>query len=222
MVGSGWRAPGPWAALALLVVAWFGLPALESAIYDSIGGRLFNGVSPGLLGRVVCAAQLIETQDGLVLVDTGYGVQDVEHPHPRTSRLFHALLNIRFRIQDTALFQLQARGFAASDVRHIVLTHLAFDHADGIEDFPQAPVHVLAREREAAERRRRSFIARRRYRPAQFDAVCDWRTYAAGGEPWFGFEAVRALEGLPPEILMVTRPSIAQPFLRSERPAMAP
>ncbi len=130
----------------------------------------------------------------------------MEHPHPRTSRLYHALLNIRFRIQDTALFQLQARGFAASDVRHIVLTHLDFDHADGIEDFPQAPVHVLAREREAAERRRWGFIARRRYRPAQFDAVCDWRTYAAGGEPWFGFEAVRALEGLPPEILMVQLP----------------
>ena len=171
-----------------------------------IGGRLFDGVSPGLLGRVVCAAQLIETQDGLVLVDTGYGVQDVEHPHPRTSRLFHALLNIRFSIQDTALFQLQALGFAAKDVRHIVLTHLDFDHAGGIEDFPQARVHVLAREREAAERQRRGFITRRRYRPAQFDSVRDWRTYATGGEPWFGFEAVRALEGLPPEILMVPLP----------------
>ena len=171
-----------------------------------IGGRLFDGVSPGLLGRVVCAAQLIEMRDGLVLVDTGYGVQDVEHPHPRTSRLFHALLNIRFRTQDTALFQLQALGFAAKDVRHIVLTHLDFDHAGGIEDFPHARVHVLAREREAAERQRRGFITRRRYRPAQFDMVRDWRTYAAGGESWFGFEAVRALEGLPPEILMVPLP----------------
>ena len=47
------------------------------------GGRLFDGVSSGLLGRVVCAAQLIETSDGLVLVDTGYGVQDVRRPHPR-------------------------------------------------------------------------------------------------------------------------------------------
>ena len=171
-----------------------------------IGGRLFDGVSRGLLGRVVCAAQLIETREGLVLVDTGYGVQDVEQPHPRTSRFFSTLLNIKFRLQDTAKHQLQALGFAADDVRHIVLTHLDFDHAGGIEDFPRARVHVLAREREAAERERRGFISRRRYRPMQFDDVRDWRTYASGGEPWFGFDAVRALDGLPPEILMVPLP----------------
>ena len=48
-------------------------------------------------------------------------------------------------------------GFSPDDVRHIVLTHLDFDHAGGIEDFPNARVHVLAREREAAERERRGF-----------------------------------------------------------------
>ena len=171
-----------------------------------IGGRLFDGVSKGLLGRVVCAAQLIETASGLVLVDTGYGVQDVAHPHPRTSRFFHTLLNIRFRIEETALHQIEALGFSGRDVRHIVLTHLDFDHAGGIEDFPHARIHLMAREREAAEDERRGFIARRRYRPAQFDEVRDWRTYAAGGEPWFGFDAVRALDGLPPEILLAPLP----------------
>ena len=171
-----------------------------------LGGRLFDGVSPGLFGRVVCAAQLIETDAGLVLVDTGYGVADVEHPRARTSALFRTLLNIRFRMEDTALHQVCALGFSPRDVRHIVLTHLDFDHAGGIEDFPDARVHVLAREREAAERERRGFIARRRYRPVQFDGVRDWRTYAGGGERWFGFEAVRALDGLPPEILMVPLP----------------
>ena len=174
------------------------------------GGRLFDGVSRGPLGKVVCGVQLVETDDGLVLVDTGYGVQDVARPHPRLSRFFQALLNIRFRMEETALHQVKALGFSPSDVRHIVLTHLDFDHAGGIEDFPQARVHVMAREREAAERERRGFIARRRYRPAQFDRVRDWRTYAAGGERWFGFEAVRALEGLPPEILLVPLPGHTQ------------
>ena len=171
-----------------------------------VGGRLFDGRSKGLLGAVCCAVQLIETNDGLVLVDTGYGVEDVRRPHPRLSRAFHALLNIRFRLEETALHQVRALGFSARDVRHIVLTHLDFDHAGGIEDFPEARVHVLAREKEAAERDRRGFIARRRYRPVQFDEVRDWRTYAAGGEPWFGFDAVRRLEGLPPEILLVPLP----------------
>jgi glyoxylase-like metal-dependent hydrolase (beta-lactamase superfamily II) len=91
-------------------------------------------------------------------------------------------------------------------VRHIVLTHLDFDHAGGLEDFPDATVHVLAAEREAA-RERRSFLARRRYRPEQWDGVRTWRTYRAGaGERWFGFEAVRDLEGLPPEILFIPLP----------------
>ena len=170
------------------------------------GGRLFDGVSRGPFGKVVCGVQLIEARDGLVLVDTGYGVQDVARPHPRLSRFFRALLNIRFRMEETALHQVKALGFSPSDVRHIVLTHLDFDHAGGIEDFPHARVHVMAREKEAAERARRGFVARRRYRPAQFDAVRDWRTYAAGGDRWFGFEAVRALEGLPPEILLVPLP----------------
>jgi glyoxylase-like metal-dependent hydrolase (beta-lactamase superfamily II) len=117
------------------------------------------------------------------------------------------MLNIRFRMEETALSQVKALGYKASDVRHIVLTHLDFDHAGGLEDFPNARVHVMEAEREAAERKRRGFVAKRRYRPAQWDEVRDWRTYAGtGGDRWFGFDAVRSLDGLPPEILMVPLP----------------
>ena len=62
-------------------------------------------------------------------------------------------------------------------------------------------------ERHAAERKRRGFIAKRRYRPAQWDDVRDWSTYDSnGGEHWLGFDGVRQLDGLPPEILMVPMP----------------
>ena len=171
-----------------------------------VGGAFFDGFSKGVLGLVPCAAQLIETSEGLVLVDTGYGTQDVRHPHPRLSKFYRALLNIRFRMRETALSQVEALGFSARDVRHIVLTHLDFDHAGGIEDFPHARVHVMEAERDAAEHKRRGFVARRRYRPAQWDDVRDWRTYAGAGERWLGFESVRQLDGLPPEILMVPMP----------------
>jgi glyoxylase-like metal-dependent hydrolase (beta-lactamase superfamily II) len=171
-----------------------------------LGGPLFDGFSRSVFGLIPCAAQLIETNDGLVLIDTGYGVEDVRQPHPRLSRFFHALLNIQFRMQETALRQVQAMGYSARDVRHIVLTHLDFDHAGGIEDFPDARVHVMEAEREAAENKRRGFIAKRRYRPAQWDDVREWCTYADGGESWLGFDNVRSLDGLPPEILMVPLP----------------
>ena len=64
----------------------------------------------------------------------------------------------------------------------------------------------MEKEREAAEHKRRGFITTRRYRPVQWDDVRDWRTYAGGGDRWFGFERVRQLEGLPPEIVMVPLP----------------
>lgn len=171
-----------------------------------LGGALFDGFSKGLFGLIPCAAQLVETDDGLVLIDTGYGTEDVRHPHPRLSKFFRVLLNIRFRMQETALRQIERMGYSAADVRHIVLTHLDFDHAGGLEDFPNARVHVMEAEKEQAEMKRRGFIARRRYRPAQWDDVRDWRTYAGGGERWFGFDRVRALDGLPPEILMIPLP----------------
>lgn len=171
-----------------------------------MGGALFDGCSKGLLGTVVCAAQLIETEAGLVLVDTGYGTRDVADPG-RLPAFFRTALNIRFRREETALHQIEALGFKAADVRHIVLTHLDFDHAGGIEDFPNARLHVTAREKDLAERHHRGFIDSRRYQPVQFKHVGDWRTYVGSeGEGWFGFEAVRDLDGLPPEIVLVPLP----------------
>lgn len=176
---------------------------LNCGTHCPLGGALFDGASRGLLASIPTHCLLIETNAGLVLVDTGYGMQDVSRPHSRLPWIWPAILNTRLRERETALRQIEALGFSAGDVRHIVLTHLDFDHAGGIEDFPEARVHVLAIEREAAERRRRGFVASQRYRPRQWDDVRDWRTYSAGGEAWFGFDAVRQLAGLPPEILMI-------------------
>lgn len=145
-----------------------------------LGGSLSDGFSKGLFGLIPCAVQLVETNQGLVLIDTGYGTEDVRHPHPRLSKFFRLMLNIQFDMRETAKSQIKALGYSPRDVRHIVLTHLDFDHAGGIEDFPQARVHVMAAEREAAEKTRRGFIAKRRYRPEQWDDVRDWRTYGAG------------------------------------------
>lgn len=167
------------------------------------GGRLFDGRSPVFgTGRLVCHCLLIETADGLVLVDTGLGMGDVEHTYPRLSRYFIAQLRPRLLAEETALHQIRRLGYAASDVRHIVLTHLDFDHAGGLEDFPQARVHVFEEELKAAMHPG-GFIARRRYRGRQWDAGVRWNPYGVAGEQWEGFEAVRDLAGVPPEILLV-------------------
>ena len=170
------------------------------------GGRLFDGTSKGLLtGHIVCHCLLIETDAGLVLVDTGFGTRDVRDPDHRLARFFRLLNNIQLRPEETALAQILALGFDPRDVRHIILSHLDFDHAGGIEDFPNAAIHVTAREKEVADRGKGgALVGTRRYRPQQWDEAMDWRLYPfGGGERWFGFDAVRSLAGLPPEILLV-------------------
>lgn len=169
------------------------------------GGRLFDGTSDAPLAHLVCHCLLIETNQGLVLVDTGYGTREVDHPRPRLSPFFLGLNNPQLRAAETAVAQVRRLGFDPADVRHIVITHLDFDHAGGLEDFPHATVHLTAREKEVADAGRGgAFVGTRRYRPCQWDEVENWRLYPfGGGERWFGFDAVRDLEGLPPEILLV-------------------
>ncbi|MEG4158590.1 MULTISPECIES: MBL fold metallo-hydrolase [unclassified Microcoleus] len=138
----------------------------------------------------------------MVLIDTGFGLRDIQSPYSRLSPFFVHFNNIQFDRKYTAIHQIEQLGFSPSDVRHIVLTHLDFDHAGGLEDFPEATVHVMQAEIDAAQNRH-GFITKRRYRPGQWDEVKRWKYYSAGGEPWFGFEAVRDLDGLPPEILLI-------------------
>lgn len=166
------------------------------------GGRLWDGRSPVLgAAEIVCHCLLIETEVGLVLVDTGFGMRDVAQPQ-RLNPLFRIANRVRLREPDTALRQIEKLGFSAADVRHIVLTHLDFDHAGGIEDFPDATVHVFGAELDTA-RSQSSWLDRQRHRPMQWDRAIDWQVYTPEGERWFGFSCVRELVGMPPEILLV-------------------
>lgn len=167
-----------------------------------IGGALFDGFSRGVKAHLVCHCLLVETNRGLVLVDTGFGTRDIQSPYSRLSPFFIHFNGIQFDRKYTAVDRIQQLGFSPRDVRHIVLTHLDFDHAGGLEDFPEATVHVMQAEMESAQHPQ-GFIGKGRYREKQWDEVKNWKFYAPGGEAWFGFEAVRDLEGLPPEILMV-------------------
>lgn len=178
---------------------------INCGTYCPVGGRLFDGASDGPLGHLVCHCLVIESEAGLILIDTGFGTRDIDHPHQRLSDFFITLNNIQLRPDETAIAQLRLLGFDPADVRHIVLTHLDFDHAGGLEDFPNAAIHVTAREKEVADELKGGvFVGRRRYRPQQWDEVSDWRLYPfGGGERWFGFDAVRDLDGLPPEILLI-------------------
>jgi glyoxylase-like metal-dependent hydrolase (beta-lactamase superfamily II) len=170
-----------------------------------LGGRLMDDRTESVVrrGQLVNHCLLVETDAGLVLVDTGFGMQDVLHPETRLSRFFLTLMKPEFRIELTALRQIERLGFDPRDVRHIVLTHLDFDHAGGLDDFPQASVHLLEAERDSAVQRR-TWLDRQRYRPQQWSTLLNWRVYPTSqGQDWFGFERAVDLEGLPPEIVLI-------------------
>src|SRR4051812_22586821 len=174
-----------------------------------LGGHLMGARTPGLITRakLCCHCLAVETNGGVVLVDTGFGLRDVADPRSRLSKFFLMMVSPEFREEMTARRQLERLGYSASDVRHIVLTHLDFDHAGGLDDFPHARVHMLQVERDYALEQR-TWLDRQRFRPQQWEGTrANWQAYSpSAGEPWFGFSAVRQLAGLPPEILMVPLP----------------
>ena len=155
-------------------------------------GALFDGFSKGLHAHLVCHCLLIETdRDGLVLVDTGFGEQDLRRHDSRIATFFRLFNNIQRRPELSALAQVQRLGFQAQDVRHIVLTHLDFDHAGGLTDFPHAQVHVMQQELETI-RHRDGWLQQRRYRPAQWPAQAHWQSYRAQGDTAGLFRRQRA------------------------------
>jgi glyoxylase-like metal-dependent hydrolase (beta-lactamase superfamily II) len=166
------------------------------------GKRLINGEG-GLLDKalIVCHCLAIETGDGLVLVDTGFGMEDARNPG-QLGTAFRALMNPRPQVETTALNQLEALGFAADDVSHIVTTHLDLDHAGGLPDFPQAEVHVLSAELDAAlhpalsDKLRYIGGAHWKHQPR-------WVRHEGGGDDWFGFEGIRILPDIDAEVLLV-------------------
>lgn len=150
---------------------------------------------------MVCHCLLIETNQGLVLVDTGLGTGNITGKRP-LSKVFNSISRPRFDNTETALHQISALGFAPEDVRHIILTHLDFDHAGGLPDFPAAAIHVHAREKKVALGAL-SAQEKLRYRELDWAHQPDWHEYECSGERWHGFEAVRQLEGLAPDLLLI-------------------
>lgn len=170
-----------------------------------MGGKWMDNRTPSVWtrGELTCHCVLVETGSELVLIDTGFGLRDVADPKSRLSSFFLAMVKPEFREEMTAIRQIERLGFNPRDVRHIILTHLDFDHAGGLDDFPDATVHLLARERESAFARR-TWLDRQRFRPQQWSTRDHWQVYTAvDGSNWFGFEHVNPLIGVPPEILLV-------------------
>ncbi len=146
---------------------------------------------------------LVETNDGLVLVDTGFGRQDYSEPS-RLMKLFTYWMGVPRKMEETSAYQIVELGYTLEDVQHIVLTHLHLDHAGGLRDFPKAQVHVYLPEYEAAMNPRG--LIERAYDPAHWSHGPKWVFHQTVAPGWFGFEYLRIIEGLIPEIMLIPLP----------------
>lgn len=149
--------------------------------------RAPGGLTPP---RMVAHCLLVEGPNGLTLVDTGFGTQDIAEK--RMGKPFIALMGAALDPAETAVAQVKAAGYGVEDVTDIVVTHLDLDHAGGLGDFPSARVHVFADEI-AAARARKSVKEKNRYITAQWAHNPNWVEHSVAGESWFGFESVQAV-----------------------------
>lgn len=152
---------------------------------------------------MVCHCLLVETNHGLVLIDTGFGQQDVANP-THLGRPFLALVGAKPQLAETAIEQVRALGFKPEDVQHIIPTHLDLDHAGGLPDFPHAQVHVHRHEHQAAMHPH--WDERARYRPLHFKHQPKWVLHSEQGERWFGFAGITPISQLKDDIVLIPMP----------------
>ncbi len=165
------------------------------------GGKFFPRV---FAPEIVCHCLLIEDQKRLILVDTGLGTRDIKD-HSRVGWIGKSLGPV-FDPRQTAFAQVKALGYSPQDVTDVIPTHLDFDHAGGIQDFPRARVHIAKKEL-SASRSKTNLAFRQRYRKSQLSGKIQWQEFTLDkGESWNGLEVVREIAGLPPEILLVNLP----------------
>lgn len=152
---------------------------------------------------IVCHVLLVEAENGLVLVDTGFGLQDCED-HSRIGP-FRYIGRPKLLRGETAAHQVAELGFDCDDVRHIVITHFDLDHIGGLADFPHAQIHVTAAEALGAVHAptRQEKI---RYRRRQWEHGLKLVEHNPGGESWRGFPAAQPLDAIGPGFVLIPMP----------------
>jgi len=149
---------------------------------------------PPVINGVTCF--LVETNQGPVLVDTGFGTRDYLSPN-RSMNFFLTMMRSRRDVNETAFHQVQKFGHKPQDVKHIIQTHLHLDHAGGLSDFPHAQVHILKAEYDHMMSHRSW-----EYHPEHWAHGPHWVLHELKGDTWYDFDAIK-LEGFEPEIWLV-------------------
>ena len=133
---------------------------------------------------------LVEIDQGLVLVDTGLGLRDYAQP-TWFNQFFRIITIILFDPNEAAINQVKRLGYKPEDVKHIILTHMHFDHCGGLPDFPHAKVHVHRREYEAFTDNKILHWDEFAYIPRNIAHQPEFILYDNANAKWYEFDAIR-------------------------------
>ncbi|AQW98495.1 MBL fold metallo-hydrolase [Elizabethkingia anophelis] len=128
---------------------------------------------------------LIKENNKLILIDTGIGYLDTQHPVERIGQQLIDMVGYRFNENITAIRQIENLGLDPKQVTDCVISHMDNDHIGGIADFPQAAVHVGAEEFDSFNSGNPRYL---KLPMAHQPAI---KTYAEKTDEWYGFEARR-------------------------------
>jgi glyoxylase-like metal-dependent hydrolase (beta-lactamase superfamily II) len=153
-----------------------------AASFEAPGGPFESVKVTGLLSSrsrkwwwVQCPAFLITHPEvGAVLIDTGFHTSVASKPRENFGAFASWYAKPRVDQDKTLAVQLRDRGIEPRNLRYVVMTHLHFDHASGMAEFPNSTFIISADEWEAATSGSRPAL--RGYRPQHYDYVFDYRT----------------------------------------------
>jgi N-acyl homoserine lactone hydrolase len=125
--------------------------------------------------KVPCPAFLIRHPSaGAILVDTGLQPSIASDPKANFGRLAVRVAAPQLEKDQDVPSQLRKRGIEPSQIGVVVMTHLHYDHASAISEFPDSTFVVS--ESEWVDATSGGRPALRGYRPSHYDFVFDYRT----------------------------------------------
>jgi N-acyl homoserine lactone hydrolase len=125
---------------------------------------------------------VIEHPDGNVLFDTGGHPALATNPRDYLGEAADAF-EVKMTEDDAVVPQIESAGFKVGDIAHVVQSHLHYDHAGGIQFFPDADFYAQAIELEFANNP--PIYQAEIYLPADFDHPVRW-TELEGDHDLFG------------------------------------
>lgn len=158
---------------------------LPRAFFEGTGSRLQQlrmlgiGTPRSRWWWVPCPAFLVRHPSyGPFLVDTGLHPSIAAKPSANMGRLTSWYAKPRLEPGEDLASQLRSRDVDAREIKLVVMTHLHFDHASGMAEFPRATFVLSEAEWVAATTDSRPFM--QGYRPEHYDYAFDYRTVDFG------------------------------------------